>query len=446
MFDERTRHLRQLPAVLRGRLQQHAGVQSALANAGWLLTEKCLRVILFVLVGAWVARHLGPVQYGQLAYILALASVFQILAGLGLDQLVVRDLARDPTGAGPILGTAFRLRIAAGSVGWALMVGLTLFLRPADDIALLLAAVLGAGLVIQAAEVVDLWLASRSRSKVSVLPKCWAYACAAAVKVMLIIYSAPLWAFGVALLAETIFIAVALMWAYRLESTADRWRWQTSRARALIRHAMPLLIAGLSVVVYMRIDQVILRELAGQRALGLYSAILPLSQIWHVVPMTLCASLLPRLSALMLEDPVRYKQRLQQLFTLMAWGGISAAAITAMAAPILVHWLLGPDYVEAVPVLRWHAICNVFVFLGVAQSLVIINSGNTGIALFRTLCGAIASVVMNLLLVPTWGVLGAAWAAIAAYFVASVASNAIGAPAMLKMQLKAFWPFHVPKP
>lgn len=431
---------------LRDRLHRRPGIRTAFVNTAWLLADKGLRMVLYVLVGAWVARHLGPNQYGQLAYVVALVGFFQVVAGLGIDQILVRDLARDPATASALLGTSVRLRIGAGLAGWVMLAVLAVSLRPDDHVALVLAVALGAGLVFQAADVVDAWLMSRARSKVSVLPKACAYAGSAAIKILLIVEDAPLWAFGVALLGDSALVAAALVWAYRREPTAESWQWQSSRVRGLLWQAAPLLVSGLSVVVYMRIDQVLLRELAGERALGLYSAILPFSQVWHIVPMTLCASLLPRMAVLQAEDPGRYKLRLQQLFTLMAWGGVGAATLTALAAAPLVEVLLGPEFTEATGVLRWHAVCNVFVFLGVAQSLAIVNAGNTGQALFRTLCGAVTSIVMNLLLIPNWGVLGAAWASIAAYFVASVASNAIAAPGMLVMQLKAFWPFHVQRP
>ena len=80
------------------------------------------------------------------------------------------------------------------------------------------------------------------------------------------------------------------------------------------------MVSAVSIGIYMRIDQIMLRELADERQLGLYSAVMPFSQAWHMIPMTLCASLLPKLAQLQRPDPEHYRVRLQQLFTLMAWG------------------------------------------------------------------------------------------------------------------------------
>jgi Na+-driven multidrug efflux pump len=93
-------------------------------------------------------------------------------------------------------------------------------------------------------------------------------------------------------------------------------------------------------------------------------------------------------------------------------------------------------------VLRWHALTNLFVFLGVAQTVTIVNDRQSHISLIKTICGAAVSVALNFALVPKWGAIGAAWAAIGSYFAAAVLSNIFIAPTAFSMQLKAFWPFH----
>jgi O-antigen/teichoic acid export membrane protein len=286
-----------------------------------------------------------------------------------------------------------------------------------------------------------LWFQSRTRSRATVPLKLVAYVASAAAKVLLILLDGPLWAFAAALLADTAFAAIALARAYRREPTPGRWRWDAATARAMLRESWPLMLAGLSVTVYMRIDQLILAALTNERELGLYSAIIPFSQAWYMIPMTLCASALPRISVLQLENPSLYRHRLQQLYSLMAWSGIGAAVVTALFAPWLVGTLLGATYEDAVEVLRWHAMCNIFVFLGVAQSVAIVSDRTPRLSLLKTFAGAAASVVLNLLLVPRWGVVGAAWAAIGAQFCAAILSNAFVAPGTLAMQVRAFWPF-----
>lgn len=431
-----------LPARLRQRLAGRHAFLAALANSGWLLVDRALRILLALLVGAWVARHLGPGRYGELAYGVALLAFMQPVVTLGLEAIVVREVAQDPARTGAMLGSAFILRLCAGAGGWLAILGLAALLRPHDTTALLMVGILGAGLVLQSSDVVDLWFQSQTRSKLTVLSRAIAYTTASLVKVVLILLDAPLWAFAAALLADTLLASIALSVSYRTAPSAQRWRWDASAARALLREGWPFMLAAVSVAVYMRVDQLLLRSLTDERQLGLYSAILPLSQALHMLPMTVCTSLAPRMATLQREHPQQYARRVLQLFTLMAWSGLAVSIATALCAPWLVSILLGAGFAEAAPVLRWHALTNVFVFLGVAQSIMIVNDRASHVSLIKTLSGAAVSVVLNLLLVPRWGAIGAAWAAVGSYFAAAILTNVFVAPSALSMQLKAFWPFH----
>jgi O-antigen/teichoic acid export membrane protein len=128
----------------------------------------------------------------------------------------------------------------------------------------------------------------------------------------------------------------------------------------------------------------------------------------------------------------------------LAWAGIAAAAFTAAAAPWLVGLLLGPTFAPAAEVLRWHVLTNVFVFLGVAQGIAIVNERTPFVALAKTLSGVVVSVAMNWWLIPRWGAVGSAWAALASYMVSAVLSNAVLSPRLLRLQMNAiFRPFHV---
>jgi O-antigen/teichoic acid export membrane protein len=421
--------------------QHESTARTVLANTGWLLADKVCRLTISVLVGAWVARHLGPIAFGELAYVLALLALLQAACTLGFDGPVVRDIAQESQRTANLLGSAMGLRLAAGIAGWIVAMLVVRALRPEDTAALVMIALAGAALVFQPAEVVDLWFQSCSRSKATVGYRLAAYLAVALFKVALILQDAPLWAFAGTAAFDALLVAAALTLAYSRSPATARWHFDRVIARRLLAESWPFMLAALSVGIYMRIDQMMLRDLSDERQLGLYSAVIPFSQAWHMLPMTLCASLLPRLSQLRQESPQRYRLRLQQTFSLMTWGGAAAAGLTAVCAPWLVRWLLDARFADAIPVLQWHAITNVFVFMGVAQSLAIVNERTPHVALIKTLIGAAVSVAMNLLLIPRWGAVGAAWAAIVAYGASAVLVNAIVAPEAFRMQLRSLFPF-----
>jgi O-antigen/teichoic acid export membrane protein len=435
--------LRYLPAPLRQRLEGRVAVQAIIGNTGWLLFDRTMRAVVGVLVGAWVARYLGPAQFGELAYAIAFVAIFQIVAQLGLDSLVVRDIGADAGNAVERLGTALRLRVVTAFACWGAAIGGMALLRPGDADVLLLVAIVAGSIAFQAADTVDLWFQSQTQSKRTVGAKGVSYLVASALKVALILWQAPLVAFAWVVLAEAALSALALAAVYRKYPTPARWRWSTGRARELLREAWPLLLASLAVVLYMRVDQIMLRELVDERELGVYSAAWSLSTLWYFVPLAIYSSSAPAFSRLKMQSEKAYLDALGQLFTLM-WG-LSLAVSIAMAfsAGILIDLLYGTAYRDAAPVLALHVFSNIPVALGVAQSLWITNERRPQFALYRTMFGLLINVGLNLLLIPRYGAMGAAMATLVAQFSAAVLFNAFGARRVLALQF--VWLTKTPK-
>jgi PST family polysaccharide transporter len=146
-----------LPKALQKRLQGRHTLLAILNNSGWLFLDKLLRLGLGVVVGAWVARYLGPSQFGELAYALAYIALFQAIANLGLDGITVRDLSQNKAEAHSLLGTVFALRLGVGVLCWLSAVIGMAWLNGPQDRSVVLTALVGSGLIFQAADTVDLW-------------------------------------------------------------------------------------------------------------------------------------------------------------------------------------------------------------------------------------------------------------------------------------------------
>jgi O-antigen/teichoic acid export membrane protein len=103
--------LRYLPASLRTRIEGRAYLQNVVNNIGWQFADNIVRMVVGLVVGIWVARYLGPEQFGLFSYALAFVTLFGTFATLGLDDIIVRDLVRSPDSRNSILGSACLLRL-----------------------------------------------------------------------------------------------------------------------------------------------------------------------------------------------------------------------------------------------------------------------------------------------------------------------------------------------
>lgn len=432
-----------LPERLVVRLRGQPHLLAVIHNTGWLFADKALRMAGGVVVGAWMARYLGPSQFGEIAYVLAFVAIFSVIAQLGLDSVAVRDMAQNEADSPEILGTVLRMRVVAGFLAWASAIAAMKVLRPADSQALLLTAISGTSLVFQAVDTVDLWFQSKTQSKRTVVSKSYAYLAAIALKVMLIVVRAPLVAFVFVGVVELAISAAILRWSYQRYPTTLRWRWDRQRAATLLRECAPFLFAGLAVLIYMRIDQLMLRDMVGEHELGLYSAALPLSTALHFIPMALCTSIAPTMARLRLRDIEAHERAVGQLFSAMWWIMIPLATFVAALSPQIVSLLYGSAYAAAAPMLAVHVFAGVPVALGVAQSVWIVNEGRNMISLYRTVIGAICNIGLNVLLIPRFGGLGAAVATVVAQTAAAVVSNVVLAPRMFRLQLSSLFKFNL---
>jgi O-antigen/teichoic acid export membrane protein len=198
-----------------------------------------------------------------------------------------------------------------------------------------------------------------------------------------------------------------------------RWRFGRVRARELFGEAWPLVFAALGAVLYLRIDQVMLGQMTSSREVGIYAAASRLSEVWYFIPVLIVASTFPYLLRLRAADRKSYSARLQQLYDLLAWLGLTVAVGVSMAAPWLVTFLFGDDYLESSPILQVHVWAAVFIFMRAAFSKWLIAERLLAYSLVTQGTGAVVNILANLVLIPLWGGMGAAWATLISYAVAS---------------------------
>lgn len=400
---------RYLPGIIREWLEGSPHLRKAVGNTGWLLFDRMLRMLIGVTVGAWVARYLGPAQFGELAYIIAFIAFFQVIAGLEADGFIVRDLARKQGDAAVILGTTLRLRVACGVITWLAAVILMYLLHPEDGKLCLLVVIIGAMLVFQTSDTIDLWFASQSQNRRTVLAKLVSYLFSNGIKVVLLLCKAPLLAFAGVISLESATLAVALIVAYRRFPTDDRWRADMAQAKRLLHLCWPFIASGVMVTAYMRIDQIMLKEMIGERELGIYAVALALSQVWNIIPATLVASLAPFVARKKGRGEAEYRDALVIIFRFFAIVALVGAGLTALAAPWIVGLLYGAEYRSSAAVLSVLVFVIVFVFQGMAQTLWVINDNVRIANLVGTFLAALVSIGANLVFIRKFGIMGAAF-------------------------------------
>lgn len=414
--------VRFLPDFIKRRILNRPNLVKILDNIGWLFFDKILRMGVGLIVGVWVARYLGPEQFGLFNFATAFVGMFGAIAGLGLQGIVVRDLVREPSSKEEILGSAAALQLVGGFVAYGFILATIFWLRPEDALAKTIVAIMGSMMLFKASEVAVCWFESQVLSKFTVWVQNGTFLVFASIKVLLILKGAPLVAFAWVTMAEGVVVALMMLIVLGVHGPRARHlRVTVTRVKSLLVDSWPLLLSGVAVMIYMRIDQIMLGQMIGDEAVGIYSAAARISEIWYFVPVTIVASVFPSILEAKKRNEKLYYHRLQKLYNVMTFSSIAVALPMTFFSDRVLVCLFGDNYAEAAPVLALHIWAAVFVFLGVASSNWFLSENRQILALQRTVLGAGVNIILNFLLIPSFGPIGAAFAtvmanAMAAYF------------------------------
>jgi O-antigen/teichoic acid export membrane protein len=415
-----SRWLTYLPPLIRVRLEGRFNFQKTISNTGWLFFDKIFRMGVGLFVGAWVARYLGPEQYGLFSYACAFVALFSAIATLGLDGIVVRNIVREPSFTEEILGTAFVLKVLGGLATLLLSMGSVILLRHGEGLVYWLVGITAAGMIFQAFDTIDFWFQSQIQSKYVVYARTTAFSLISLVKIGLILTAAPLIAFAWAGLAEIVLGSIALIIVYQSEGhNIKTWLANFICAKNLLRDSWPLILSGIMVMIYMRIDQVMLGNLVDNTEVGLYSAAVRLAETWYFIPMAVVGSVFPSIVEAKAISEELFYRRLQKLYNLMALMAYIVALPVTFMAGWLVTIIFGPAYARAGPMLAVLIWAGMFVNLGVARGSFLTTVNWTGIHFVTTFLGCIVNVALNYLLIPIYGGMGAVVASFVAYWFAA---------------------------
>lgn len=397
----------------------HQGFQRYFSNTSWMFGERILRLIAGLFVGVWVARYLGPEQFGLFSYALAFVAIFGNVAKLGLDDILVRDLVHEPNKADLYLGTAFWLKLAGGLVS-ILLVAIAVVFASNSRTTNIYIFIIASGIIFQSFEVIDFYFQSKVLSKFVSICRFAQLFLSSILKIYFVLTGAELLWFVVLTLIDQVTLTIALNLAYRYQKINSFYKnFDLSIAKLFLKNSWPLIFNGFVIMIYMRIDQIMIKEMLGEKEVGLYSAAVRLSEVWYFIPVIITSSLFPAIVNAKKISLELYQSRLQRLYSFMVWLAIAIAVPMTFLSDWLIALLYGEMYKSAGQVLMIQIWAGVFVFVGVASSRWFLNENLQKKSTLNAVVGAIANVFLNFLLIPRYGICGAA--------IATVISQAISA-------------------
>jgi PST family polysaccharide transporter len=371
-----------------------------------------LSLLFSTAAAALLARYLGSEKLGQYGAIYAYLGLFAWMATFGFEPVLVREASRDRKSASDLVRTAMVLSVflSVGMIGTAVLLapwaGYGGRLRPLLILAgleYILTPLRLPAIIFQ----VDLrqWYGSTINV---VRQGIWF-----AIIVALWFLGAPL-SYVIAGRVLAALIESMLIWGYGRRFLAEKGKFLRDRARTIFSHSFPIAFTSLLAMIYMRIDQVMLHKMTSDFVLGQYVAAVRVSELFEMLPAALMFTLAPILSV-SVADPEKFRSYTDRAYRYFMVAASGLCVFMTAGAGIIVRVLYGKQFLPAAPLLAVLIWSEIAVFFAAVIGNIMVAKNQQNLLPIPTLAGAAINVGLNLVLIPRYSAMGAAWATLISY-------------------------------
>lgn len=390
------------------------GFRKYFFHTGWNLVGRMLNLVISFFVSIYVVRMLGPEDWGTLSYVISFTALFSFIASLGIDSILYVDLVKQPERRDELLGTGFFIKLFGSALAFILALVFSVFLGDSWYTTGMVA-IVSCAFFFQPFNVINLSFQAGVNSKPTVINTLVVSLILAVSKIGIVFFGGGLLLLAGVFLLEGLLTAAGYVYIYRRAGLHIRaWKFQKVVMMEMLASSWPLIFSSAFAVVYSRIDQVFIKHLITDRAVGLYDVAVRLSELWYLFPSIFAGSLLPAIMNVK-SDPALYAHRLKRLYSFTIYLALFFIIPLSFLAPLLIRLFYGEAYLGAVSVLRIYVWAGVSVSIGTVLTQYLMSEKFTGIALTIALIGMICNIALNIWFIPLYGIEGAAWATLISY-------------------------------
>lgn len=377
-------------------------------NAGWIVGEQIVQMILSLVVGILTARFLGPDNYGELNYTASFVTFFSSVALLGMDGVIIKKMIASPDKEGDYLGGCMLLRFVSSILCSITIVVVVFIINPDDRVKAFLAFLQSIQLIFQSVKILDSWFQRYLKSKYISIGKIIAFSLVVTYKVYLLVSQKGVEWFAFSNSLSSIVIAVLLFVFYK-KNNGPKIRFNLHYGFDVLKVSYHYILSGLMVAVYSQMDKIMIGEMLTDNDVGLYSTATAVCGMWIFIPTAIINSFRPTIMELKQNgNTTLYKLRLQQLYSFIIWMSIVFSIFICIFAPLIINILYGKDYMGAVNSLRISIWFETFSMIGSARGIWILCEDKNKYVKYYLAIGAVVNLALNFVLIPFFGIEGAA--------------------------------------
>ncbi len=394
----------------------HAGFQKYFQNTGWMFASRVLCMAISFITTVFVARRLGPSNFGQLSYAVSYVGIFSILSTLGIDNILYRDLINNPENKNKLLGSAFIIKLFAGIITTIIVI-ISTFLWKQSDVSKLLILILSGTFIFNAFQIISYEFQARVKSK---YPSIIIFAVTVILnllKILVIISKKGVIYLALILLLESILYAFFYWFAYKkkIEKNIFKWEFDKNIMFTILKDSWPLIFTSAFSLLYARLDQVLIKYLIDAKSVGIYSSAVTIAEVWYFIPTIIMSSVFPAMiNAKKFSTDIYYK-RIRKLLLFLFILSIGVAVVTTIFAPLIIKIIYGNAFLNGTMILKIYVWANIGIFIGSVVGNYLIAENKKFQLAFINFVPMVINVILNIIFIPKYGIVGSAYATLISY-------------------------------
>lgn len=382
----------------------------------WLLGGKIVNMILSFFVSLATARYLGPDNFGAINYVAAYVSFFSSITSLGLSVIVIKEVSMGKEKDNEVIWTGVLMRFITAILSTISVLGLVYMTDGGDPLIMKIALLESIGILASAFDTFMYWFQGKLLGKYVSIASVVAYLGMSAYRIYLLANNADILWFAFATSVDTLLLSMVLFICY-IRENGFHLKASLALGKRLMKQSYHYMISGLIAILYSKIDQIMLKHMLDSYSVGLYSVALAISGLWGMIPSAFIQSVSPVLYKDAAENRAMFFKRLRQSYAGIWFLNICWSVAISLFSYWVIYLLYGKDYIGAqgaLVIVVWYSGIS---SIGSLTQVYLATENKNKYVNYFALAGLITDVILNFILIPLLGIMGAAVATLVTYVV-----------------------------
>ena len=415
-------------------------ISSNARNSIALIIEKIFSSSIALFFSIWIARIVSPAEFGEIQYATSICALLSIIGTACLDPIIIRDIVKNDHDIKVVIANGFIIKIIGAFISTILAL-IIVFSDKKLQYPLLIF-IMSLSYIFQTTSILTDILQAKNNFYTLIKIRLIALVISTIIKSYSLFFINDPIKIGFLLITDQCILAILLLIWSQKEIIALKILQHIRKEEVLItlKKTLPLCLSSATVILFMKLDQLMITYYLDQKSTGIYSAMLRLIEPWAVFPSIIMGACYPSIVKMSFKETIEASK---YYFLLSYTFSFVLAVIISFNAPTIVAFTYGEKYSHGSDILSLLCFILIFSFSGEVRASIMNARDLTRYHIHCAIIGLTSLAILNILLIPKYELKGAAVALVVSYFISSTISTIL-IPKLRPIAIAQYWPLHKP--